>query len=313
MENRWARHSESKIEREIIIAEKIANNYAMKIKIIGPYEYNINPSQRRSLFRKFEIAKGPAPMIKENDIISSNLLIHFHKHIKNKIDVFGEGAGFINKFIGSKNETLLGAIKKEARRLIKGLLLIPNYELKVLNNYLYLGSFSDVADKEKIKNVNIVQRSIGYKNKSAEIDNIQTAFRLFIESKSIKYFHPICAELSYLENINHIKYLGESFDGVIMIKQHPSDSRDYSAIDLPNIILMPKEFSDYPIELLLCAQAKPLSYVGAYSTTMLEFEIRNVNLVFSLNKEISVLYENLFNGLSNIIYDYHYKSQSSND
>jgi hypothetical protein len=239
--------------------------------------------------------------IKDNDIVTSNLL-RFTYPILNgqRLIIFPEGISCLNIFV-KKNwsrkiyfntsyylKRIIGSYYKASTRWI-----LPDKDGQIRT---FLKKNSNNKNKllsQELLFSNISKCSLYIKKKYPELN--------FCKDKSI-VFHPL---IGTLDKSLYKKWF-EDFKEIIgkkklIIKSHDNDNRDYRKVfEKFNYIKVPKKFTTLPAELIV-SNYSAVDYLGYYSTIILGFKRRNINLITPPDKNIIKTYNNEYSGLKLIM------------
>ncbi len=252
-----------------------------------------------ALFFKYQVSfKNLSDVnIKNDDIVTSNLLRCLLPKLRGQeLIIFPEGSSCFNSifkrniFQNFYRNIIFNLKKIIGSYKIKKYYILPCRDIKLnistqkKNNFIFI-------DK-KIFFLNIKKCSIFFYKKYNQLN---------LTNKKKLIFHPLNEHLDldlYKKWVQDFKkIIGEK---KLLIKSHENDYRDYSKIfrDL-NYIEVPKKFITLPAELII--DNFDAEYIGYYSSTMLHFKKKDINILTPPDKNLIKTCNKEFFGLKSLM------------
>ena len=288
-------------QKKIISALKKKFNINIDIleNLIEANVYLVNQEKKNDYLINSEV------LIEDNDIISNNLNIYLARYIKGKkISFYSEGFGIFK--IGSQKNFI--NISK------KNLILMIKFFLSKLSFMCYPEEIIIIPDPNNWFHKYLKYYSLPYakttlmKNISNEnfIENYFDIFESLSDKFSVYYhsdyeiIYPLLKRLNLEENSKVLNDILNITKGNILVKQHPSDYRDFSILlkISKRIILLNDELNLFPGELFIKNKTK---YYGEFSTLALSVHEDIIKYMSSKSLEYREWAKNYFKNFNNII------------
>jgi hypothetical protein len=226
--------------------------------------------------KKVQFLTNEEIVVDNNDLVSNNLFNYLKKKMKGKnISFISEGFGIFNL---GKKKSLISMLKIKLIIFLK--FCLSKFSLSYFPKEIiifsdrnewftkYFNSFYLPYNKIVLKKNKINEKFI---NKYFEIfSNLSDDFLNFY-NKEYKIFHPVLKRLTANETSKLLIKILSITDGKILVKQHPSDYRDFSFLKYisKRIIILSDELKLFPGELFL---KKETIYYGELSSLVLSIE-----------------------------------------
>lgn len=248
---------------------------------------------RKVIFKKFFTIK-----IKDNDLVTSNLLKYLYPYLKGQeLILFPEGSSCLNNLIKKDYKfILIRFLKNYLKKFfighykIKTRWILPDRDFKVKNLIGKKSTDKLIYYKPFFSNINKCSKYIIKKYPELNL----------CDDKKI-IFHPINP---YLNKFSYKKWIENYYELIgtkkLLLKAHENDYRDYRKVfEKFNYILIPKKFTTLPAELII--DNFSCKYVGYYSSIMLHFKKNDINFIIPNDEKITRLSDKEFIGLKKLM------------
>lgn len=287
-------------QKQIVSAVKKKMNIDVDI-LENVIETNIFLNKQK---KEVEYSTKSSIFIENNDLVVNHLFNYLKKHIKGKkISFITEGIGLFK--IGKK-KTFINIFKKYLVLAIK--LFLSKFSLIYYPKAIVIFSDPNKWTEKFLKSYLLpYNRVILLNNKSNEsftekyfdiLSDFSKEFSYYFEL-DYEAFHPLLKRSSLDEATEVLKKILINTSGNILVKQHPSDYRDYSSLKKisKRIILLSDDLSPFIGEIFIKNKTK---YYGDFSSIMLSVKNANINYITITNPEYDQWKKIHFNNFNKI-------------